>query len=159
MFDNILATYASEQKERTIDTKDERDLQFKVSVVPFESQGSNIRGIGRAYVNDNFVVNKVSVLQDEQGKAIYRDICYPVTNEFCEVIYGEMVDSFKVAKDKTVSKGNDDFMEPDDTEFPIMYQGQDKIGRLFRLKRSIPTRKNSKYILDGLPRGNKYKNS
>lgn len=58
--------------------------------------------------------------KDEQGKAIYQDICYPVTNEFCEVIYGEMVDSFKVAKDKTVSKGDDDFMVPDDTELLIM---------------------------------------
>ena len=49
LFDNILATYASEQKERTIDTKDGRNLQFKVSVNPFERQGSNIRGIGRIY--------------------------------------------------------------------------------------------------------------
>lgn len=36
LFDNILGAYADEQKERTMDTKDGRDLQFKVSVVPFE---------------------------------------------------------------------------------------------------------------------------
>lgn len=67
LFDNILATYASEQKERTIDTKDGRNLQFKVSVNPFERQGSNIRGIGRIYLNDNFVVNNVSVLQGKEN--------------------------------------------------------------------------------------------
>ncbi|WP_370805854.1 SpoVG family protein [Eubacterium ventriosum] len=140
LFDNILATYASEQKERTIDTKDGRNLQFKVSVNPFERQGSNIGGIGRIYLNDNFVVNNVSVLQgkenlfvampsyktkqkDEQGKAIYQDVCYPVTKEFREVLYGEVINSYNAAKDRNISKGEDDFMVPGDTELPIMENG------------------------------------
>ena len=140
LFDNILATYASYQKERTIDTKDGRNLQFKVSVNPFERQGSNIRGIGRIYLNDNFVVNNVSVLQgkenlfvampsyktkqkDEQGKAIYQDVCYPVTKEFREVLYGEVINSYNAAKDRNISKGEDDFMVPGDTELPIMENG------------------------------------
>lgn len=140
LFDNILATYASEQKERTIDTKDGRNLQFKVSVNPFERQGSNIRGIGRIYLNDNFVVNNVSMLQgkenlfvampsyktkqkDEQGKAIYQDVCYPVTKEFREVLYGEVINSYNAAKDRNISKGEDDFMVPGDTELPIMENG------------------------------------
>lgn len=137
LFDNILATYASEQKERTIDTKDGNDLQFKVSVVPYERQSGNVRGIGRVYFNDNFVVNNVSVLQgkenlfvampsyktkqtDEQGKAIYQDVCYPVTKEFREVLYGEVIDSYNAVKDRNVSKGEDDFIVAGDTELPII---------------------------------------
>lgn len=117
LFDNILATYADEQKERTIDTKDGNDLQFKVSVIPYERQSGNVRGIGRIYFNDNFVVNNVSVLQgkeklfvampsyktkqkDEQGKAVYQDVCYPVTKEFREVLYGEVIDSYNAVKDR-----------------------------------------------------------
>ena len=140
LFDNILATYASEQKERTIDTKDGNDLQFKVSVNPYERQGGNVRGVGRIYFNDNFVINNVSVLQgkenlfvampsyktkqkDEQGKAVYQDVCYPVTKEFREVLYGEVIDSYNAAKDRNVSKGEDDFMVPGDTELPIMDNG------------------------------------
>lgn len=140
LFDNILGAYADEQKERTIDTKDGRDLQFKVSVVPFERQESNIRGIGRVYLNDNFVVNNISVLQgkenlfvampsyktkqkDEQGKMIYQDVCYPVTKEFREVLYGEVIDSYNAVKDRNVSKGEDDFMMPGDTELPIIDNG------------------------------------
>lgn len=140
LFDNILVTYASEQKERTIDTKDGNDLQFKVSVVPYERQSGNVRGIGRIYFNDNFVVNNVSVLQgkenlfvampsyktkqkDEQGKAIYQDVCYPVTKEFREVLYGEVINSYNAAKDRNISKGEDDFMVPGDTELPIMENG------------------------------------
>lgn len=123
-----------------VERKDGRNLQFKVSVNPFERQGSNIRGIGRIYLNDNFVVNNVSVLQgkenlfvampsyktkqkDEQGKAIYQDVCYPVTKEFREVLYGEVINSYNAAKDRNISKGEDDFMVPGDTELPIMENG------------------------------------
>ena len=131
LFDNILATYASEQKERTIDTKDGNDLQFKVSVVPYERQSGNVRGIGRIYFNDNFVINNVSVLQgkenlfvampsyktkqkEEQGKAVYQDVCYPVTKEFREVLYGAIVDAHqamqKRGSEKKVSEQNE-FMD------------------------------------------------
>ena len=140
LVDNILATYASEQKERTIDTKDGNDLQFKASVVPYERHSGNVRGIGRIYFNDNFVINNVSVLQgkenlfvampsyktkqkDEQGKAIYQDVCYPVTKEFREVLYGEVIDSYNAAKDKSVSEGKDDFMVAGDMELPIIDSG------------------------------------
>lgn len=140
LFDNILGAYADEQKERTIDTKDGRDLQFKVSIVSFERQGSNVRGIGRIYFNDNFVVNNISVLQgkenlfvtmpsyktkqkDEQGKTIYQDVCYPVTKEFREVLYGEVIDSYNAVKDRNVSKSEGEFMVVGDTELPIMDNG------------------------------------
>ena len=139
LFDNILDTYQSEQKERTLETRDGKALQFKVSVVPFERAGSNMKGIGRIYFNDCFVVNNVSILQgkedlfvsmpsyktkqtDEQGKAVYQDVCYPVTKEFREVLYGEMIDAYHTAMDRTASKG-DDFMVPEDTELPIMERG------------------------------------
>lgn len=137
LFDNILATYASEQKERTIDTKDGNDLQFKVSVNPYERQSSNIRGIGRIYFNDNFVVNNVSVLQgkenlfvampsykikqkDEQGKAVYHDICFPVTKEFRENLYGEIIETYKEEKAKEMDRPapmkDDGFMKVDDRD-------------------------------------------
>lgn len=140
LFDNILATYQSDEKERIVESKDGNSLEFKVSVIPFERAGSNMKGIGKNYFNDNFVVNNVSILQgkenlfvsmpsyktkrtDEQGKAVYQDVCYPVTKEFREVLYGEMIDAYNATKDKTVSKGDDDFVMLGDTELPIMEQG------------------------------------
>lgn len=39
------------------------------------------------------------------------------------MMYGEMVYCFKVVKNKIVSKGDDDFMVPGDTELPIMDNG------------------------------------
>lgn len=82
---------------------------------------SNIKGIGKVYLNHNFVVNNVSVLQgrenlfvvmplyktkqkDEQGRVLYQDVGYLVTKEFREVLYGKIIDNFNATIDRTVSK-------------------------------------------------------
>ena len=113
---------------------------FAVNVTPFEREGSNIKGLARIYLDDCFVINNVSVLQgkdnvfvampsyktkqkDEQGKVGYQDVCYPVTKEFREVLYGEVIDSYNAAKDKSVSEGKDDFMVAGDMELPIIESG------------------------------------
>ena len=112
LFDNILETYQSDEKERIVESKDGNALEFKVSVIPFERAGSNMKGIGRIYFNDNFVINNVSILQgkenlfvsmpsyktkqtDEQGKAVYQDVCYPVTKEYRKELYGEIIDFYE----------------------------------------------------------------
>ena len=91
---------------------------FSVSVTPFEREGSNIRGLARIYFEDCFIVNNVSILQgkeeslfiampsyrtkqvDENQKAVYQDVCYPVTKEFREKLYVELISSYQEAKDK-----------------------------------------------------------
>ena len=84
-----------------------KKLEFNVRVTPFEKEGSNIRGLARIYLEDCFVINNVTLLQgkngvfvampsyktkqmDAQGKAVYQDVCFPVTKEFRERLYGEV---------------------------------------------------------------------
>ena len=90
--------------------------QFSVTVTPYEREGSNIRGLARIYFDDSFIVNNVSILQgkdkvfvampsyktkqtDEHGKAVYQDVCYPVTKEFREKLYSEIVSQYEKAKE------------------------------------------------------------
>lgn len=40
--------------------------QFFVTVVPFEREGSNIRGLARVYFEDSFIVNNVNIFQDKE---------------------------------------------------------------------------------------------
>ena len=68
-----------------------------------------------------FIVNNINILQgkekifvsmpsyktkqvDEQGKAIYQDVCYPVTKEFREKLYNEIISEYEKAKDKSNEK-------------------------------------------------------
>lgn len=91
--------------------------KFSVTVTPYEREGSNIRGLARVYFEDSFIVNNVSILQgkeklfismpsyktkqvDEQGKAIYQDVCYPVTKDFREKLYAEIERVYVEAKEK-----------------------------------------------------------
>ena len=123
LYGNILEAYehvVSPSEEKAQGIEEERTYeapQFAVKVVPFEREGSNIRGLARIYFDDSFVVGNVNILQgrenlfvampsyktkqtDEQGRAVYHDVCYPVTKEFREKLYGEIMDTYDKEKEK-----------------------------------------------------------
>ena len=98
--------------------------EFSVSVTPYEKEGSSIRGLARIYFDDSFIVNNVSVLQgkdklfvampayktkqiDEQGKAIYQDVVYPVTKEFREKLYSQIINEYDKAKEQTQTQAQE----------------------------------------------------
>lgn len=89
-------------------------LEINVNVTPFEREGSNIRGIGRIYIENQFVVSNVVVLAgkkgffvampsyktkqvDGNGKSVYQDIAYPVTKVFRDRLFGEVLNAYENA--------------------------------------------------------------
>ena len=116
LYGNILEAYENLQKQ---DQEQERERQefrdapeFSVSVTPFERDGSNIKGLARIYFEDSFIVNNVNILQgkenlfvampsyktkqtDEHGKPVYQEVCYPVTKEFREKLYKEIISTYE----------------------------------------------------------------
>ena len=104
--------------------------EFTVKVTPFEKENSNIRAFARIYFDDSFVVGNVNILQgkenlfvsmpsyktkktDDQGRAVYQDICYPVTKEFREKLYGELMESYKHEKEKLENESRDNAEKTD----------------------------------------------
>ena len=90
---------------------------FRVAVTPYEREGSNILGLGHIYFEDSFVVNNVSILKGKEkefvampsylakqkgkdGKPQYQDVCFPVTKEFREKLYQEIMDCYHREKDR-----------------------------------------------------------
>ena len=127
LYETILDEY--EKMEKSMESKDEErkenvgEPKFSVSVTPFEREGSNIRGLARIYFDDCFIVNNVNVLQgrdklfvampsyktkqvDEQDKAIYQDVCYPVTKEFREKLYNTILSEYEKELEKQQSQDN-----------------------------------------------------
>lgn len=152
LYDNILEVYEQVRAAEGREVKAERGVvempEFSVTVTPFEREGSNIRGLARIYFDDSFIVNNVSILQgkdkvfvampsyktkqtDEQGKAVYQDVCYPVTKEFRERLYSEIVSQYEKAKEQSENKAKeaaqtqateqakDQYMKVDGKEFPF----------------------------------------
>lgn len=143
LYGQILEAY-DRAKAHVKGTKSDKVVEmpeFSVSVTPFKREGSNIRGLDRIFFKDSFIVNNVTILQgkdnlfvampscktkqvDEQGKPIYNDICYPVTKEFREKLYAEILAAYEREKEKqqeqsqskAEEKVKDDFVKVLDAE-------------------------------------------
>ena len=128
LYGNILEAYQQEiskGQEKGTTAKAEQEMpEFSVTVTPYEREGSSIRGLARIYFDDSFIVNNVSVLQgkdklfvampayktkqvDEQGKAVYQDVAYPVTKEFREKLYGQIISEYEKAKEQTQNQAQE----------------------------------------------------
>ena len=146
LYGQILDAY-DRAKDHVKGTKSDEVVEmpeFSVSVTPFEREGSNIRGLARIFFEDSFIVNNVTILQgkdnlfvampsyktkqvDEQGKPIYNDICYPVTKEFREKLYAEILAAYEREKEKqkeqsqskAEEKAKDDLVKASDKELPF----------------------------------------
>lgn len=140
LYDAILDGYknaGNENREVTKETDKPEMPSFAVKVTPYEREGSNIKGLARIYLDDSFVINNVSVIRgkndvfvampsyktkqtDKEGKAVYQDICFPITKEFRERLYGEIVKMYKEEKAKAVDGSHpikkDEFMQVLDKE-------------------------------------------
>lgn len=140
LYDAILDVYknvGNENREVTKEANKPEMPSFAVKVTPYEREGSNIKGLARIYLDDSFVINNVSVIQgkndvfvampsyktkqtDKEGKAVYQDICFPITKEFRERLYGEIVETYKEEKAKVVDSTQpikkDEFMQVPDKE-------------------------------------------
>lgn len=125
IYGNILTAFGQAQrggeKSMTVGNQKETQLAYHVKVTPFEREGSNIRGLGRIYLDDRVVINNVSLIQgkkgvfvsmpsyktnqkDEQGKSVYQDICFPVTKEFREKLFGDIRGAYQEAKKNTTKQ-------------------------------------------------------
>ncbi|MBE5866563.1 MAG: septation protein spoVG [Lachnospiraceae bacterium] len=116
LYGNILEAYENLQRQDQDQEREHQEFrdtpEFSVSVTPYEREGSNIKGLARIYFEDSFIVNNVNILQgkenlfvampsyktkqaDEDGKPVYQEVCYPVTKEFREKLYKEILSTYK----------------------------------------------------------------
>ena len=85
---------------------------------------ARIKGLARIYFENSFIVNNINIVQgkekifvsmpsyktkqmDEQGKPVYQDVGYPVTKDFREKLYNEIISEYEKAKDKSNEKARE----------------------------------------------------
>ena len=120
LYDAIIEGYKNAGKENNELNTEKTEVEeppFTVKVTPYEREGSNIKGLARIYLDDKFVINNVTLIQgkdnvfvampsyktkqkDKDGKAVYKDICFPMTKEFREKLYGKIIIFYNNAKKK-----------------------------------------------------------
>ena len=114
----------NEKKDKATEQAQTEIPQFSVKVVPYTQEGSNVIGFARIYFEDCFIVNNVTVIQgkenafvsmpsyktkdvDENNKPVYRDICYPVTKEFREKLYGSILETHELERQKRLQDASE----------------------------------------------------
>lgn len=122
LYKNILTAYEKAVNDRvdvmTVGAEDNvPEPKFSVRMHALDREGSNVRAVGQVYIEDSFIINNVNVIEgkkglfvtmpsyktkrvDEDGKAIYQDICYPVTKDFRDKLFGEILDGYNAERDK-----------------------------------------------------------
>ncbi|MBQ3545965.1 MAG: SpoVG family protein [Lachnospiraceae bacterium] len=143
LYSNILEAFANLEKQQEEVNEQNKNIEapsFSVTVTPFEREGSNIRGLARIYFEDSFIVNNVNILQgkdkvfvampsyktkqvDENGKAVYQDVCYPVTKDFREKLYEEIINVYEQEKQKQKNEAQDKAIERHKSEDSRQSQG------------------------------------
>lgn len=125
LYKNILATYeqtvADPNTTMEIEAASKKEPDFQVRMHPLDKEGSNVKAIGQIYIADCFVINNVNVIEgkkglfvtmpsyktkkvDEAGKAVYQDICYPVTKDFRDKLFSASLDVYTAERDKAVQE-------------------------------------------------------
>ena len=125
LYKNILSAYeqtvADPNASMEIDSASKKEPDFQVRMHPLDKEGSNVKAIGQIYIKDCFVINNVNVIEgkkglfvtmpsyktkklDEAGKAVYQDICYPVTKDFRDKLFSAVLDAYTAEKDKAVQE-------------------------------------------------------
>ncbi len=146
LYDDILSAYLEMEMTGRMEVNREvqnpKEPEFRVAVTPFEREGSNIRGLGRIYFADSFVVNNVSIIQGKESefvampsymarqggrdaKAQYQDVCFPVTKEFREKLYGAIMDCYHQEKEKVMSQGREQAASYGQSRMEDKYRGQE----------------------------------
>ena len=114
LYEAILSSFNNEH-ESVIGEADGRTVpNFGVKVTPLENAGNTV-GLARIYLEDSFVIGNVSIRKtddgklfasmpsfktnqlDENGKAVYKDICYPANKEFRQEIQKAVINAYHEA--------------------------------------------------------------
>lgn len=127
-YENVQNKTGDKQVQKTgndnTEGQDNAELKFSVGVSLLEREGSGIKGLARIFIEDCFVINNVSIIQgkenlfvampsyktkevDENNRAIYRDVSYPITKEFREKLYSIILEAYELAQQKRLQEARE----------------------------------------------------
>ena len=105
-------------------------MKYVIKVNETKNHEGNIRGFASVTFEQSFKITNIVILEsgrdgkvfvampsyktkqtDENGKAIYQDLCYPVTREFREQLFGDILEAYEKECEKNRSEFSDRMKE------------------------------------------------
>ena len=99
-------------------------MLISVKTTRLDDSQNGIKGLATVSFGDAFKVQSIAIKEskdgklfvampsyktkqvDEAGKAVYRDICNPITKDFREALYGAILSSFENGRDATIGEAD-----------------------------------------------------
>ena len=111
LYDAIMSSFNNDRESVIGEADGRTSPKYGIKVTPLDNAGNKV-GIARIYLEDSFVIGNVAIMKskegkmfasmpsyktsqvDENGKAVYKDICYPATKEFREQLQKDVVNTY-----------------------------------------------------------------
>lgn len=100
-------------------------MNYSIKVNEVKSKEGNLKGFAAVVFGDSFKITNIAILEnsergdlfvsmpryksserDENNGVVYKDICNPITKEFREELYGNILEAFDKIKDRDMEPEN-----------------------------------------------------
>lgn len=152
LYKNILDAYKELHENQAknsytveINSHDTKMPEFSVRVTPYAKKDSSIKGLCSVYFDNSLVVNNITLHQgkddkifvsmpnyktsqvDEKGKAVYKDICNPVTAKFREKFNDAIMNGYEQALEQALEQAYESALEK--VQEPAKDSVKDKLSK------------------------------
>ena len=113
-------------------------MKYSIKVTETKNQEGNLRGFATVVFGDSFKITNIAILEnrekdtlfvsmprykssarDENGAVIYKDVCNPITAEFREELYGNILETYEQVKSGGVQEIKQDIGTMEMPEFSV----------------------------------------
>ena len=149
LYNAILDSFKS-GKDVVVSEK-EGELDFSVKAIALDDNGQPTKGLARLCLEESFVINNMSIVEgkdgslfvampsyktksvDENGKAVYKDVCYPTTKEFRQQIQDAVLETYRESNE----------LKKDEGEIETPFEGDKETKKENKAVEKPPTEKTS----------------
>lgn len=112
-------------------------MKYSVKVTEINKSEGNLKGLASVVISDSFRLNNIAILNDpnrdklfvsmpshktaeknENGENVYSDVFYPVTKEFHDELYGNILDSYKELHEDNAVSWREETINASDKRMP-----------------------------------------
>ena len=105
-------------------------MKYAISANQVKNSEGSVRGFASIVFGDSFKITNIAILEnaekgslfvsmpryksnerDEDNAVVYKDVCNPITKEFREELYGQILEAYDRAKDHVKGTKSDEVVE------------------------------------------------
>lgn len=107
-------------------------MNYSIKVTEVNFEDSKVKAYASLVFENCFKIGNISILEgkdgtefvsmpryktnqtDDQGRAVYQDICFPITKEFRDKLYGDIMEAYRAEKNRDKSQAKSEAESKDE---------------------------------------------